>query len=174
MFRPQADVASLVLALMIIAQRIKAGLARQLIKPALREDAAGGLDAHHRGAAALVRDRRRYIEPGILQMVVIALAGDTVLVHAVMRQTTNCITVSETPQFVDVEGEDLTRALQIVQEPDFASDKLYRPNSHRIGRCAGTTQIPIEPYRQERVSFDFTDPFLCASFCQAFREICAF
>src|SRR5229473_8522200 len=58
----EADVARLVLALVIEADRVAAGLGRRLIPPELRAEPAQRFDAHHGGAPALVFHRRLDVE----------------------------------------------------------------------------------------------------------------
>ncbi len=86
MLRSETDVAHVVLALVIKADRVAAGLGAGLVEPELRAQSAQCLDAHHGGALALVLHRGLDIKTRVAQMLVIALAGDVVGVDTVMRQ----------------------------------------------------------------------------------------
>jgi hypothetical protein len=63
MLRPQPHVARLVLAFVVVAERITTRLGRPFVEPHLREYPAHRLDPHRRGALALVLHGRVYIEP---------------------------------------------------------------------------------------------------------------
>src|SRR5713101_7508780 len=135
MLRSETYVARIVLALVIVAERIEARLTGQLVKPALREDAARCLDAHHGGATALIRDRHRHVKAGVFQVIIITFTSDAVLVDAVMWQSANRGIITEAPQFVDVISEHLAGSFKIVQESDFSSNELNSPNCHCICGC---------------------------------------
>src|SRR4051794_16844931 len=58
MLRTQSDIANVVLALVIEADRVPARLGGCLVPPDLRTEPPQGLDAHHRRTAPLVFHRR--------------------------------------------------------------------------------------------------------------------
>jgi hypothetical protein len=84
MFRPEANVAGFVPALMIEAKRLNPGLRGFLVKPAARENAAGRFDAQRCCAGPLVGN---YIDfkARILKMIFIGLVNRPVIGVAVMR-----------------------------------------------------------------------------------------
>jgi hypothetical protein len=86
MFRPEAYVAFLVLALMVIAKRIASGFRCLLIEPTARKDSTRGLDPHHGGTSTTVLDRRSAFKASLYPVVDVALARDVVVGNAVMRQ----------------------------------------------------------------------------------------
>src|SRR5690348_14003575 len=97
----EADVPRLVLALVVVAERIAAGLGGRLVEPAPRKDAPRRLDPHRRGAPALVWHHHD-LEAGVAQMILVALAGDAVRVDAVVRQDADRALIALAPQLVDV------------------------------------------------------------------------
>ena len=84
--RPEADVADIVLALVVVAERIAAGFRGRLVEPASRQNAAHRLDPHGRRAHALVLHRRSTLKAGVAPMIDVALAGDVVGGDAIVRQ----------------------------------------------------------------------------------------
>ena len=83
---PETDVAVLITALVVIAERVPSGLSRRLIESAARENASRSLNTHHCGTSPGVLDRRFALETGFSPMIDVALAGDVAVRHAVVRQ----------------------------------------------------------------------------------------
>ena len=75
-------------------------------------------------------------------MVFIPLAGDGIGVHAVVREVVDGSLVLSLAQLVDVVGEHLAYALDVVEDADFLSDPLADPDGHCVGSGTGATKIP--------------------------------
>ena len=86
MFRPETDIADVVLSLVIEPDGLAPRFGGRFVPPDLWSQTPQRLYAHHRGAPALVPHRRLDGEAGFAQMVLVAFAGDVVFVDAVMRQ----------------------------------------------------------------------------------------
>jgi hypothetical protein len=89
MFWAQTDTALLVLALVVVAERIASSFSRRFIKPASRKNAPGRFYAHHRGTGSGILDRSDALEAGFDPVVDVTLAGDVVRRHTVVRQADN-------------------------------------------------------------------------------------
>lgn len=109
MLRSKPHVAVLILAFVVIAQRVSAGFGSRVVEPALGHDPPHGLNTHLRSASSLVLDDLD-LEAGFTDMILIALAGDDVGRNPIMRKHTQRILVSTRAEFVDVEAERLARA----------------------------------------------------------------
>src|SRR3990167_3928619 len=127
MLWPQPDIPIVVAPLMVIAQRVTPGFRCRLVKPALRKNAPHRLDPHGRRALALIGNDR-YVELGVAQMVLIALAGDTVRGHAIVRQGALNLVITAIAQLSDVIAEHLAHALDVIEHPDFLCYKLHNPD----------------------------------------------
>jgi hypothetical protein len=84
MLRIQADVAVLVFALVVVAERVAPRFSGRFIEPATREDAPDGLNLSHRRAGALVLDDID-IEAAIGQVVLKTFAGEIIGHDTVVR-----------------------------------------------------------------------------------------
>ena len=155
--RPQPNVSLIVAVLMIISQRIAARLGCRRVEPHFREDAAHRLDTQSSRALALVLDRVFTLESRLAQMIDIPLAGDVVLVDAVVRKRADGILPAARPQLVDVVGQHLADALQIIQHKDLLAGELDDPDRHRVRRRAAAAQIPIGPDWQQRIGSHHAD-----------------
>src|SRR5262249_41535016 len=76
-FWTQTDTALLVLALVIVAERIASSFSR-FIKPASRKNAPRRFYAHHRGTGSGILDRNAALEAGFGPVIDVTLAGDVV------------------------------------------------------------------------------------------------
>jgi hypothetical protein len=79
------DTAFLILTLVVITERVASGFSRRLIKPASQKNTPRRFYAHHRGTGTAVPDRRSAFEARFGPVVDVALAGDVVRRHAVVR-----------------------------------------------------------------------------------------
>jgi hypothetical protein len=174
MLWPETDVAVLVLALMIVTERIASGFGLFVVEPAARKDATSGFDPHHRCTGAGVLDRRRAFEAGLGPVIDIALAGDVVGRHTVVRQMDHCILPTATSQLGGVISQRLTNAFDVIEQPDLAIDELRNPNRHRVGAVPGAADIEDRPDRQHRIDWNVTDPAILPRLLQMSGEICTF
>jgi hypothetical protein len=78
-------------------------------------------------------------------MVSVALAGDVVCCNAVVRQVTDRPAVTPPLQLVDVIGQNLPHALDVIDDANLAVDPLDQPDRHRVGLGASATKIPERP-----------------------------
>jgi hypothetical protein len=69
----------------VIAERVASSFSRRLIEPASRKNTPRGFYAHHRGTGSGILNRGSALEPGFGPVVDVALAGDVVRRHAVVR-----------------------------------------------------------------------------------------
>src|SRR5436305_15019763 len=104
MFGAKADIARLILALMVVAECIAARFGRGLVKPALRENAPHRFDTQRSRTTSLVLHRSCNLKFSIAQMVLVTLTRDIVLVHAVMRQMTDRFLIAACAQLIHVVG----------------------------------------------------------------------
>src|SRR6516165_9736570 len=172
MFRPEANVAGFVPALMIEAKRLNPGLRGFLVKPTARENAAGRFDAQGGRAGSLVGN---YIDfkARILKMIFVGLVNRPVIGVAVMRQDQKGLIVFAFTQFADVIADLLSDALDVIEHANLPSDELRDPNCQRVGSRARPAEIKKGFVRQQRVSTDIADTTLCFGSSQLFREISA-
>ena len=113
---------------MIKSQSFQARFARLFVEPNLGEYSAHRLDPLHRGSSALISD---YLsrKPGILKVGSVSLSSDSVARQAIMRQHAKYLVVTALAELGGVKGEDLALAFDVVQNADFASDKLNDPDA---------------------------------------------
>jgi hypothetical protein len=69
----------------ISARSPNCGKSRRFIKPASRKHAPRRFYAHHRGTGSGILDRSAALEAGFDPVVDVALAGDVVRRHAIVR-----------------------------------------------------------------------------------------
>src|SRR5882724_4619197 len=131
MLRAEADIADVVFFLVIEAERVAAGFGRGLIEPELRTQPTQRFDAHHRRALALVLHRRLDGEAGVAPMVRVFLAGDIVLVEAVVRKIVDRLLITFLAHPVYVEGENLSDRLVIIENANFLPYPLH--DTDRVG-----------------------------------------
>ena len=172
MFRPEANVAGFVLALMIEAKRLNPGLRCFLVKPTARENAAGRFDAQRGRAGSLVGN---YIDfkARILKMIFVGLVNRPVIGVAVMRQDQKGLIIFAFTQFANVIADLLSDALDVIEHANLPSDELRDPNCQRVGSRARPAEIKKGFARQQGVSTDVADTTLCFGLSQLFREISA-
>src|SRR3974390_1311289 len=125
MFRPEANVAGFVLALMIEAKRLNPGLRCFLVEPATRENAAGRFDAQSGRAGSLVGN---YIDfkARILKMIFVGLVNRSVIGVAVMRQDQKGSIIFAFTQFANVIADLLSDALDVMEHANLPSDRIAR------------------------------------------------
>jgi len=170
MFRPQANVAGFVPALMIEAKRLNPGLRGFLIKPTAWENAAGRFDAQRGRAGSLVGN---YIDfkACIMKMIFLGLVDRPVMGVAVMRQHQKGLIIFAFTQFGNVIADLLSDALDVIEHANLPPDELRDPNCQRVGSCARPAEIKKGFVRQQGVSTDIADTTLCFCLRQLFREI---
>src|SRR3972149_6905114 len=103
MFRTKSNIALLVFLFVVVAERVTPRLSLGFVKPALGHDPANCLDPHGSRATPLIRNNHR-LELSVAQMVLVALAGDVVLVHPVLRQDADRSLIAALAKLVDVVG----------------------------------------------------------------------
>src|SRR5271156_7220322 len=92
MIRTKSNVAVFVAAFVVIAERVTSSFSGFLVEPAAWENATSSFYPHHRCAGPGVLDGRVTFEAGLAPVVNIALAGDVVGSHAIVRQADDGLT----------------------------------------------------------------------------------
>lgn len=103
MVRSKSDISRLVFPLVIKPERVSPGFRGRFVEPNLWKQPTCGFNPHHRSALALVGNYL-CLEPSVFKMILVALAGDRVLVDPVMRQDALGFLVALGAEFVDVVG----------------------------------------------------------------------
>ncbi|MGC2078248.1 MAG: hypothetical protein WA728_19875 [Xanthobacteraceae bacterium] len=140
MFRPEANVAGFVPALMIEAKRLNPGLRGFLVKPTARENAAGRFDAQRGRAGSLVGNYIDF-EARILKMISVGLVNRPVMGVAVMRQDQKGLIIFAFTQFANVIADLLSDALDVVKNANLPADELYNPDRQCVGSRARPAEI---------------------------------
>ena len=109
-----------------------AGLGCRRVEYEFRRQPADGFDALCGCALALIRDNPGF-ELSVPEMIFVALAGDIVFVHAVMRQDDFGVLVAAVPQPFDVEGERLAAGFVVVQNLKVLVNELDNPDQEGVG-----------------------------------------
>jgi hypothetical protein len=78
-------------------------------------------------------------------MVRVSLAGDVVLVHAVMRQMDERVSISALAQPCDVLAEHLADRLIVIEHPDFLPDPLHDPDREGISGSPRAADVDEGP-----------------------------
>src|SRR6516225_1980778 len=144
MFWSEADVALLVLDLVIPAEALAAALRLAGMEDHLREVALGGLDPLPGGALALVGNDLDG-EAGLAESGFIGGGEHLVAGGAVVRQDAVGAAVAVGPQPVGMEAELLADRLVVLQQADLAADELDDPDGAGVGLQAGAADVPIRP-----------------------------
>jgi hypothetical protein len=98
---PETDIAILIFALVIVAERIRAGLGGQLIEPATRQDAAQRLNLERGRAGAGIRHHLG-VKTSIIKMIRPSLPCGPIGVSTVVRQRAQRLAPAPLTQFVNV------------------------------------------------------------------------
>jgi len=85
MFRPEADVAGFVLALMIEPKRLETCLRRFLVKPTAWKNAPRRLDPQHGRSWSLIGNNVD-LETGVLKVILVGLMNRAMMIITIMRQ----------------------------------------------------------------------------------------
>src|SRR6516162_7087372 len=170
MFRPEANVAGFVPALMIEAKCFETRLRGFLVKPTARENAAGRFDAQRRRACPLVGN---YIDfkARILKMIFVGLVNRPVIGVAIMRQDQKGLIIFAFTQFANVMADLLSDPLDVIEHANLPSDELRDPNCQRVGSRTRPAEIKKGFVRQQGVSANTADATLGFGLSQLFREI---